>query len=343
MGVLPRRRGVASVVGTVFFVLVFMLALGALAYSSSLQQQTAAVQELAVQAASERGSESLAFAVTASGMLVTNEGPTTALVNHVVLRFPNGTAYAFAEPDSIPSGGVVYVQSLIPSGICSPGGATCASKYAQIVAGNPTGGSVGILTALGNTFWYTHQDSQIGWSSLTGFPLPCPPGEAVKGINTTLTCTSVGGVTSWAKVSASTSGTSKYSSTGISVLLPANGTYAFYAITAMEPATGFEKYNFEIHSLPSGASVVIACAPLSAATGGGNIPTNCVYSAATPIAINNALAFGVAPPVYETPGLFGVVTSGPSGSTLQIDFACTFGCGSVSLKAGSFMVVQALG
>jgi len=280
--------------------------------------------------------------MTGSGLLATNEGPSASLVNHVVLRFPNGTAYALAASDSIPSGGAVYVRSMIPNGMCSPGSATCASKYAHIVAGNPAGSSVGILTGSGNTFWFTHQESQFSWSALTSFPSPCPAGKAVSGLNTTLTCTSASSVTSWARVSAATHGTGAYSSTGLSVLLPANGTYAFYVIAATEPAIGIERYNFEVHSLPSGAAVVIACAPLSSALGGGNIPTNCVYSAATPIASNYGFAFGVAPPVYETPGLFGVLTSGPSGSLLGIDFACTFGCGSVSLKPGSFMIVQQL-
>jgi len=96
------------------------------------------------------------------------------------------------------------------------------------------------------------------------------------------------------------------------------------------------------YRVPADASLVIACAPMSDPEGGGNLPTNCVDTAGTPIAAQNSLSFGVAPPVYATPGLFGVVSSGREGMTLQIDFACTSNCGSVTLMAGSFMIVQAL-
>jgi hypothetical protein len=88
---------------------------------------------------------------------------------------------------------------------------------------------------------------------------------------------------------------------------------------------------------------VIACAPMSMPFGGGNEPTKCVSSAGTPVAVSNELAFGTAPPVYETPGLFGVVTMGPTGGALGIDFGCTLDCGSVNLRPGSFMLVQPLG
>lgn len=87
---------------------------------------------------------------------------------------------------------------------------------------------------------------------------------------------------------------------------------------------------------------MIACTPMSDPEGGGGLATNCVDTAGTPIAARNSLSFGVAPPVYATPGLFGVVSSGPGGVTLQIDFACTSNCGSITLMAGSFMIVQAL-
>ncbi len=140
-----------------------------------------------------------------------------------------------------------------------------------------------------------------------------------------------------------TSGTGKYTPTGLAVALASNRTYAFYVLTSVEPVTGVEKYNFEIHALPVGASLVIACTPLSYPITGGNQPTNCVTSASTPVASSSQLSFGTAPPVYATPGLFGVVTVGATGGTLGIDIACISGCGGVTLRPGSFVVVQAVG
>ena len=341
---IPRqRRGVASVVGTVFFVLVFMMALGSLAYALGVQQQMAAAQESAVLAVSQRGEESLDLAETGSGLLATNEGPAAVSVNHLVLRYPNGTVYPLAVKVAIASGGAASVQSLIPAAVCSPGNATCASRYSQIVAGNPPGSSVGLVTALGNTFWYTHESRQVDWGTITGFPPQCPDGEAVSKLNATLTCTEGGPLSSWQKETVFTAIVGQYTPTGLTLILPANGVYAFYVFTAIEPELGIERYNFEVHPLASGASLLIACAPMSDPAGGGNLPTNCVSGAGTPIAANGGPSFGVAPPVYATPGIFGVVNSGPGGSTLQIDFACTYGCGGVEMKAGSYIIAQALG
>ena len=329
--------------GTIFFVLVFMMALGSLAYASGLQQQTAAAQESALQLASQRGAESLALVVTIEGLQATNEGPATALVNHVLLRYLNGTVYPIPAAVSIPSGGSILVQPLVPSVLCSPGTATCASKYSQILAGNSSGGSVGLVTGLGNTFWYARQNGEVDWGSLVRFPPRCPTGEAVIQVNTTLSCAPGGSITSWDRTRISTGRAGEYSPSGLAVSLPANGTFAFYAFTVIEPSIGVEHYNFEVHPLPDSASLVIVCAPMSDPEGGGSLPTNCVDTAGTPIAAQDSLSFGVAPPVYATPGLFGVVLSGPGGVTLQIDFACTSNCGSITLMAGSFMVAQALG
>lgn len=340
----PARchRAVASVVGTIFFVLVFMMALGSLAYASALQQQTAAAQESVLQIASQRGAESLALVASIGGLVATNEGPTTALVNHVLLRYPNGTVYSISANVSIPSGGSTPVRLLIPNAVCTPGAATCSSKYAQILAGNPPGSSVGLVTGLGNAFWYTRQNGEVDWRSLDGFPPACPSDEAVSRVNTTLGCVPDGSITSWDRTRVSSGAAGVYSSSGLAVVLPANGTFAFYAFLVVEPSIGIEHYNFEVHPLPDGASLVIACAPMADPEDGGGVPSNCVEAAGIPIAAQNSLSFGVSPPVYATPGLFGVVSSGPNRITLQIDFACTSDCGSVALLAGSYIVVQDL-
>jgi len=72
--------------------------------------------------------------------------------------------------------------------------------------------------------------------------------------------------------------------------------------------------------------------------GGGNQPTNCVTATGTPVVAYGSLGFGVSPPVFQTPGIFGLVSVGGTGGTLQIDFACIANCGGVSMNAGSFML-----
>ncbi len=50
-----QHRGVASVIGTVFFVLVLMAAIGAQAYMSSLQAQSSLIAQQAQQLANQKG------------------------------------------------------------------------------------------------------------------------------------------------------------------------------------------------------------------------------------------------------------------------------------------------
>ena len=76
--------------------------------------------------------------------------------------------------------------------------------------------------------------------------------------------------------------------------------------------------------------------------GGGNQPTKCVTSTGTPIALN-PFAFGVAPPVYQTPGIFGVVYMGSASGPLQVDFACVGNCGTLTMNAGSFLLIEPVG
>ena len=306
----PSRRGVASIVGTVFFVIIFMLALGSLAYAGGLQEQTNAAQQQGVLVAAQRGSENLALGAAGSGLVDTDERPSTVTVNHLILRFPNGTVYALSASAALPSGGQAQVSGFVPGGVCSPGTATCLSKYDEILSGNPAGSSVGLVTSLGNVFWYAYQSDQSGGQ-----------GAAVR-----------------VKAPVTTSGTGVYATTTLSKTLT-TGTYAFYVFTAVEPSLGSEKYNFEVHALPSGSSLVIACAPMSYPSGGGNQPTYCVTATGKPIALNTNLGFGVSPPVFATPGIFGTVTIGATPGTLQIDIACIQNCGSVTILAGSFMMV----
>ena len=303
-------------IGTVFFMVVFLLAIGSLAYASGLQAQASEAELQALSTASRHGAEALSFATSPSGVAALNGGPSTVAVEFVVLRFPNGTVYPIRATAEIPSGGGAPLRGLVPGTVCSPGAATCLSKYDQVVAGDPPGSSVGVVTSLGNAFWYTYTPPQ---------PQPRAP------------------LSAWVRADVTTSGRGVYGSTTLAVALAPDTTYAFAAYTAIEPSFGTEHYDFEIHPLPAGAALVIACTPMSYPEGGGNQPTNCVTSAGTPVSAVNNLGFGVSPPVFQTPGLFGTVRMGGTGGTLQIDFACTANCGAVTIEAGSYMTVFPLG
>ena len=303
-------------IGTVFFVVVFLLAVGSMAYASGLQAQASEAELQAQSTASRHGAEALTFTAQASGLTALNDGPSTVAVEYVVLRFPNGTVYPMPATAEIPSGGTASVGGLVPATVCSPGTATCLSKYDQIASGNPSGSSVGLVTSLGNAFWYTYSAPQR--------PLDAP-------------------LSAWVRTDVTTSGKNLYGSTTLAVTLSANTVYTFAAYTAIEPSFGIEDYNFEIHTLPAGATLIIACTPMSYPEGGGNQPTNCVTSTGTPIAGSNSFGFGVSPPVFETPGIFGVVKVGGTAGTLQIDFACVANCGAVTIKAGSYMTAVPAG
>ena len=312
---LQRRRGVASVVGTVFFMVVFLLAVGSMAYTSGLQAQASEAALQAQSLASRHGEEALSFTDLQSGLTALNEGPADLVVEYVVLRLPNGTVYPMSASAEIPSGRTISITGLVPDTACHPGVATCLSDYYRVAAGNPPGSSVGIVTSLGNTFWYTYSAQP-------------PPGTPVS---------------AWVRADVATTGSGLYSSTTLAVTLAANTTYAFAAYTAIEPTFGVEHYDFEIGPLPPGATLVIACSPMSYPEGGGNLATGCVTSTGTPVAVVNNLGFGVAPPVFQTPGIFGMVKMGGTGGVLQIDFACLSNCGAVTIKAGSYMTATPVG
>jgi hypothetical protein len=308
MRILRRKKGVASVVGTIFFVLVFMLAMGSLVYASGLQAQVAQADLAVEQVSNMRGAEALSLTGNSSGLDAMNTGPGSVSINHLILRFPNGTVYPLAAGAVVPPGGKLLLTGLVPSGLCSPGTATCISKFDQILAGNPSGSMVGVVTSLGNSFWYAYSS-----------------GSSVGG---TLVAVASSAVT--------TSGTKNYGSTGLSVSLSSGKTYVFFVYASVSPSMGTEQYNFEVHSLPAGATLLTACSTYGYPTDVGSF-VKCVSTAGKPVA--NGFTFGTSPPIYESPGIFGTVQMGSTGGSLQIDIACTANCGSVTLGAGSFMVV----
>jgi len=154
-----QRRGIASVIGTIFFVLVLMAAVGALAYMSSVQAQSSQAAQQAQQVANMKGKENLQYAMSSSGLTVSNTGGAASKVTALLFEYPNGTVYNLNSGSTpsftavtIPANANSPVGSMVPSGACTPGAATCVSRYNALVA-NPALGSIGLVTSLGNTYW----------------------------------------------------------------------------------------------------------------------------------------------------------------------------------------------
>jgi len=306
MNIRRKRKGVASIIGTILFVVVFMVAIGAQAYMSSIQAESIQAAQQVQQLVNQRGAEELIYSSPSSGLTVTNDGAISSNVVAVVLKFANGTVYSLSQTTILPSGASVLVQSIIPGGSC--GGATCLSKYNSIISGAAPGSLVGLVTSFGNAFWYTSSSSSGGGAAAL--------------VRTT--------------DDASTAGTT-VRSTGLTFAMSASTNYAFTAYTEVICGTCVEKFAFQIHTLPAGAALQIVCTGASTESG-ANLPGGCITSAGVDIQDTTAFSFGALGEEWLVV-ISGVVTVGSTSGTLQIDFHCTQNCGSVTLKAGAFMVV----
>jgi hypothetical protein len=154
---ISRRKAIASIVGTMIFVLVLMLAMGAQAYMSGLQAVSGQSYGEAQQAAYRKGMESLTFGASSSGLVAINGGPATSEVIGMYFRDPNGSVYygPSFQPAFLPPGGEAAVRGLVPGGVCLPTGTTtCLGRYTEAARQAAAGFGVGLLTSLGNTFWY---------------------------------------------------------------------------------------------------------------------------------------------------------------------------------------------
>ena len=165
-----RRVAIASVVGMLFMALIFLLAIGAQVYITNAQGAASAAQAQAQQRIVLKGQESLSFGGRPSSLEVTNSGPVTATVVAMLLKFENGTIYDLNETSSsqlqaanIPSGGDTMVEGLVPNGPCTPDRTTCLEEFQAIVGSRVPGRAVGVVTSLGNTFWYVPSAGSKGW------------------------------------------------------------------------------------------------------------------------------------------------------------------------------------
>jgi hypothetical protein len=303
------RRGIASILGMLFMALLFMVAIGAQVYISGLQAQSSQLAAQAGQREAAHSDENLGFTNTPTGLYAANGGPTSETLVAMILKFENGTVYnlnsastpAFAQV-VVPSSYSVAVQGIVPAGTCSPGTSSCLSKYTTLVKGGAVSGrAVGLVTSLGNTFWYAPASSQ--WD-LPASALRTGPTQ-------------------------STTSTSFVQIQGLSFTASPN---AFYEVSIslvyyFQPAANFPNAVTFAISVPPG-STFVACggADITPTTSGdqwlGNL---CVYTADTSLGYTYD-PIG-APLVYcdvaASPCQFvekAYVTFGQSGGTFQLEY-----------------------
>jgi hypothetical protein len=170
-----RRRGVASVIGMLFMTLVFMAGIGAQVYISGQQaqaEQASSQQQLRL---AEHSDELLLYTTPTGGLTATDAGPSSVELVGMVMKFENGTQYLLSrgstpafQTRSLPQGSALAVASLVPSGRCLPGAESCLSRFDSIVKGTVPGRAVGLLTSLGNVFWFVPSAATVQWSEITG-------------------------------------------------------------------------------------------------------------------------------------------------------------------------------
>lgn len=308
-----RRRGVASLVGTMFFVIVFVIALGAQAYVSGLQKESGDAVEQAQQVLVRKGAESLTFTGAGASVQAWNGGGATENVQYIVLRFANGTTYSLsAVTASIPPGGSRTVASMVPSGAC--GGTTCTQKFDLIATGSAQG-SIGAVTSLGNSFWLTPLSSQTGGDEATY----------------------------WTTAKQSTSSTSYIPITGLGFTGASGGFYlvhvqiGYYQTTATSPGISFAA------SFPAGATM-LACGGID----NPDATVQCTGSANTPIGTSVFTGDSVLAANYCTSSsnpclyLADVKLSLVSAGTFQMEFRIT-GATTGSVIADSIITVVKAG
>ncbi|MDG7006650.1 MAG: hypothetical protein JRN06_00230 [Nitrososphaerota archaeon] len=208
------RRGIASVIGTMIFVVVLMLAIGAQSYIQGLQAQSNQSSQQAQEAANLHSGELLVFSNPAAGLTLVNSGLESASVVGMYFRFPNGSIYASSSfnPVYLPASAGAPVQGIVPGGVCKDQGgsgtANCLARFNAITGTTTAGYSVGVVTSRGNVFWYTPAISLVRWSQLTNFPPGCSTNQYTTAVGPTLTCSQVG----WAQLTGypSPCGSSQY-------------------------------------------------------------------------------------------------------------------------------------
>lgn len=174
-----KRVAIATVVGMLFMALVFLIAIGAQAYITNAQGVAQEAQTQALQRSALRAEESLSFGGVPANLRMTNTGAVTITAVAMLMKFENGsligldgTSLPAFRAAVLPSSESVEVKSLVPDGACAPGGPSCAAVYLAIVDGRAPGRAVGVVTSLGNTFWYVPAAASGGIQDPTAYSTP---------------------------------------------------------------------------------------------------------------------------------------------------------------------------
>ena len=148
-----KRKGIASIVGTLFFALTFLAAVGTFMYIEGAQTQYNQAVQNAQATVDQRQRESLTYQAFPNGTLgIENTGTTSSQLVAAILRLANGSVFSFSQASTLGSSGVEPIPALIPMNQ-NCGTSTCLSRYDYILGSTNAGDSIGIVTSLGNIFW----------------------------------------------------------------------------------------------------------------------------------------------------------------------------------------------
>ena len=148
-----KRKGIASIVGTLFFALTFLAAVGTFMYIEGAQTQYNQAVQNAQATVDQRQRESLTYQAFPNGTLgIENTGTTSSQLVAAILRLANGSVFSFSQASTLGSSGVEPIPALIPMNQ-NCGTSSCLSRYDYILGSTNAGDSIGIVTSLGNVFW----------------------------------------------------------------------------------------------------------------------------------------------------------------------------------------------
>jgi len=148
-----KRKGIASIVGTLFFALTFLAAVGTFMYIEGAQTQYNQAVQNAQATVDQHQRESLTYQAFPNGTLaIENTGTSSSQLVAAILKLANGSVFSFSQASSIGSNALEPVPALIPMNQ-NCGTSTCLSRYNYILGSSNSGDSIGIVTSLGNVFW----------------------------------------------------------------------------------------------------------------------------------------------------------------------------------------------
>ncbi|MDV3277103.1 MAG: hypothetical protein LYZ69_01380 [Nitrososphaerales archaeon] len=142
-----KRRGQASIIGSILFFVLFASAMAGVAYYASSQSQANGAANRAQTLMAQKGSEQLTYGALSNGSLtIQNTGGESVSVVEVIIKYSNGTVYtASPSTSSMASNNLLQVGKLIPSSL--------QSRYNSILSSTNPADEIGIVTSRGNTLW----------------------------------------------------------------------------------------------------------------------------------------------------------------------------------------------